>query len=286
VEDLNEPLMHLVRNSASHGIESPEERIAAGKSPTGTVTFIAERKGNSITIGIEDDGRGLDRVAILKKAVETGLVESGKAETMGDKEVFDLIFRPGFSTSKEVGLISGRGVGMDIVRNFALARRGRVEIQTERGKYTRTLLLFPVSTAIIDAMIVTIADLTLAIPVQNIVEAFSLAGMARHRVGTDTDVIDLRGAVLPVIDLDRYFSRQESETSRSMGIVVEDAFGKRYVLTVAKILGKRETVIKSLGSLLKNLKAVSSGTVLSGGTVGYIVDVERIIADESGGSRS
>jgi two-component system chemotaxis sensor kinase CheA len=276
VEGLSEPIMHIIRNAAHHGIESPEERAAAGKPPEGRIHIKAERRGNAIEISVEDDGRGLNKVAILDKAVERGIIGMAQAESMSDAEAYALIFLPGFSTAKEVGAISGRGVGMDVVKSFAAAHRGSVSLATERGRFTRVTMRFPVNTAIIDGMLVRVQGSVYVLPVANVVETIQLSRFARHEVGASTDVVDLRGEVLPVIDLDAYFGAPPSR-GQALGIVIEDSNGKRYTLAVDEVLGKRETVIKPLGSRLGDLGGVSSGTVLSGGEVGLIIDVDRVV---------
>ena len=271
----------MVRNAVHHGIESADERLAQGKAPEGTVLFEAQRKGNTIVIGVEDDGHGLDRPAILRKAVEQGLVDPERCQSMNDKEVWDLIFRPGFSTAETVNQISGRGVGMDIVRAFVTANRGRIEVLTEPAKFTRINLHFPISTAIIDGMIAQVCGVYTIMPVNQVVESLNFNQTTCYRVNERIDVIDLRGSILPVIDLALFFELGRGRAERRVGVVIEDSYQKRYVFLVDQILGKREVVLKPLGSRFRHLKAISSGTVLTGGRIGYVIDPEYII-QESG----
>lgn len=285
VEGLGEPLLHMVRNAVHHGIEPAAERAASGKKAEGTVVFDAQRKGNTIIISVEDDGHGLDRPAILRKAVEQGLVDQDRCHAMNDKEVWDLIFRPGFSTAETVSQISGRGVGMDIVRNFVTANRGRIEVLTEPAKFTRINLHFPISTAIIDGMIAMVGSVSVILPVNQVVESLNFSQADCYRVNERIEVINLRGAILPVIDLGRFFDQDCTVPERRVGVVIEDSYQKRYVFLVDQILGKREVVLKSLGSGFKYLKAISSGTVLTGGRIGYVIDPEYII-QESGARAS
>lgn len=282
VEGLSEPLAHMIRNSAHHGIEKAERRIAMGKSAQGKVRLVAERKGNSIVIAVEDDGKGLDRSAILAKAIERGLVKEESVPGLSDREVWDFIFHPGFSTAGEIGMISGRGVGMDIVKNFVTNNRGRVEVQTEPDRYTKISLHFPVNTAIVDGMIVNVGDLTLIVPVGSIVESLNLVESVYFPVSGRVRVINLRGEILPVIDLGEYFDCVVPPSGSRIGIVVEDSLQRRFVFVVEAIVGKREVVIKTLGSRFKDLKSINSGTVLSGGKVAYLVDVEHIVSDFEG----
>lgn len=277
VEGLTEPLLHMIRNAVHHGIETAEQRQAKGKALEGRVILEAKRLGNSIVISIEDDGKGLSRSAILAKAIALGMVSKERESSITDHEVWDLIFRPGFSTADSVDQISGRGVGMDIVNSFVQANRGRIEIQTEADAFTRINLYFPISTAIIDGMITGVADLTLILPVSQVIESLNFQQFETFQVNGKIDVVNLRGTILPIIDLGIFFDRGPCQNKQCIGVVIENSVRKRFIFLVDRLIGKREVVIKSLGSRFKDLKAINSGTVLAGGLIGYIIDTEHII---------
>ena len=281
VETLSEPLLHIIRNSVHHGIEAAAERLAAGKPASGRVTLGAERRGNTIAISISDDGRGLERDRILEKALQRGLVGTDRADKLTDAEIYNFIFLPGFSTSQEVGIISGRGVGMDIVKTFVANNRGKIDLHTEPGRSTRIDLIFPINTAIVDGMIVTVGALTMVIPVSQVIETMTLAGEAIHPVNGSVDILNRRGQMLPVINLMRYFGETSPDGPVAMGVVVENALKDRFVFGVDRIIGKQEVVIKSLGNRFQDLKAINSGTALSGGRIAYVLDSEFIINDRN-----
>jgi len=199
IESLEEPLMHLVRNALDHGIESADERIREGKTPEGTVRVAAERKGNNIVISVGDDGRGLDRRKILSKAVEKGLVREQDAAGMSDAAVRSLIFVSGFSTNDKVDQISGRGVGMDIVKEAVVRAKGRIVTESTPGKGTVFSLYFPLSTAIIDGMLVRTGTIVFVIPIASIVESLKVKKEQVHKVAEKTDVLDLRGQMIPIL---------------------------------------------------------------------------------------
>jgi two-component system chemotaxis sensor kinase CheA len=201
VEKLEEPLMHLVRNSIAHGIERESERLEQGKSAEGKIVIEAGRRGNTIVVAVEDDGRGLDREMILAKAVEKKLIGAAEGERLSDGEVFDFIFYPGFSTTENVDFLSGRGVGMDIVKTVAAEARGRVEIKTRRGASTRIEMIFPLSTAIIDGLIVRSGATHFIIPVANVIESLRVEKEKIYTVKQTIEVIDLRGEIIPIVSL-------------------------------------------------------------------------------------
>ncbi len=277
MERLEEPLMHLVRNSLDHGIEGAEERTAAGKDVQGTIGLQARRRGNSVVIAVRDDGRGLDRALILRKAVERGLVKADLAEAMTDAQVHNLIFASGFSTADSVTLISGRGVGMDIVRSVVAENRGRIEIETQRGRYAEFRLVFPLSTAIIDGMIIRVGPHVLILPIASVVESLKLQGSALASVSACMEVLNLRGDAIPVIRMREVLGIGDSSADGSIGVVVENSESRKFVLVVDEVMAKREVVIKSLGTKFKDLRGVSSGTVLAGGKIGLVLDVDELV---------
>jgi two-component system chemotaxis sensor kinase CheA len=279
VENLEEPLMHLIRNSMGHGIEGKDARLAKGKPEEGVITLKAERSGNNIAISVEDDGMGLDREEIRGKAVAMGFVSAKDAPTLSENEVFDFIFKQGFSTARSVDSVSGRGVGMDIVKHVTTGSRGRVVIQSEKDRYTRFTLMFPLSTAIIDGMIVKTGPTYFVIPVSHIVESLKIEDTMLTNIENKASVISLRGEIIPVIHMNRFFNmkHEENKNGRRLGVIIENNDKRKYAFIVDEIIAKKEVVIKSLGSMFKNVAGISSGTVLQGGSIGYVLDVDRII---------
>lgn len=277
IENLEEPLMHLIRNSISHGIEDRESRIAKNKPPEGKITIAAERRGNSIVISISDDGKGLDRDKILKKAIDKGIVKEENSLALSNSEIFNLIFIQGFSTADNVDYVSGRGVGMDIVRSVVTELRGKIDIKTEMDKFTRFSLIFPLNTAIIDGMVVRIEDTTFIIPVSSIINSIKIKKDNVHSIKNSINVINVRDEVIPIIDMKEFFQFGKSTLDNSVGVIVENTNKKKFLLVVDEIIAKKEIVIKSLGRKFNRLEGISSGTVLSGGKIGLVMDIEHII---------
>ncbi len=276
IEKLEEPLIHLVRNSVHHGIETAEHRNAKGKPSEGRIIIGAERRGNNIIISIEDDGQGLNRDKIIAKALERNLIKADEINSLNDSQIYNLIFYSGFSTAEQVDLVSGRGVGMDIVKSVVTANKGKIEIQTEKDKFSKFILIFPLSTAIIDGMVIRLEDSTFIVPIASIIESIKIKNESVHNVN-GVFVYKLRDEILPVIDLKAVFKVKANSGFNNIGIVVESSLGKKFVVLVDEIICKKEVVIKSLGRKFKDLKGVSSGTVLAGGKVGLVLDVDQII---------
>jgi two-component system chemotaxis sensor kinase CheA len=276
IESLEEPLMHLIRNALDHGIESAEERVQAGKNPEGTVRIAAERRGNNIVISVGDDGRGLDREKILKKAVTKGLIRERDISDMSDTAVNNLIFVSGFSTNDSVNLISGRGVGMDIVKEAVARAKGHITTDSKPGKGTTFSLHFPLSTAIIDGMLTRTGENIFIIPIASIIESFKVKEEQVHQVATGIQVLDLRGRMIPIIRIAEVFNITESGQG-NIATIVENVSGEQFAVMNDEILAKREVVIKNLGACFKNLKGISSGSVLSGGAIGFVLDIEQVI---------
>ena len=281
VESLEEPLIHLLRNAVYHGIESEAMRKQKKKDPAGLVTIKGERHGNNIIISVSDDGKGLDKEKILKKALDLHLVTEEQMETLSGNRIYNLIFEQGFSTAEKVDYVSGRGVGMDIVRTVAKDNRGKVEIRTVEGEYTEIRLVFPLSTAIIDGMIVRSRGVNYIIPVSHIIESLNLTDRMVQSVKETCEVINLREEIIPVIRMNDVFSVEEGEAvgnGKTLGVIVENNEKKKYVFIVDEILAKKEIVIKSLGGKFTGLKGIVSGTVLQGGKIGFVVDVDQVIS--------
>jgi two-component system chemotaxis sensor kinase CheA len=278
VETLGDPLIHMMRNSCDHGIETAEERLAAGKDPTGTVILRAYHAAGNVVIEIADDGKGLDREKILAKAVERGLVDAGKARDLPDNEVFGMIFQPGFSTAAQVTDVSGRGVGMDVVRKNIESVRGRIEVSSTTGKGTTVTLRLPLTMAIADAMLLRVGKQRYLLPTVTIEQSFRPEpGMVTTVAGQGEQVL-LRGELLPVFRLNELFDIPESCTDPMEGLlIIIEGEGKRCALMVDEILGQQQVVIKSLGQALGTITGVSGGAILGDGRVGLILDSTGIL---------
>lgn len=277
VEALEEPLIHLVRNSLGHGIEDEDERKKKKKNTKGLIKITAERRGNNIVISITDDGRGLDRDKILEKALSKKLIDNDKAKTLNLNEIYNFIFLPGFSTAQNVDIVSGRGVGMDIVKNTVTNLRGYIDINSEKDKFTSINLVFPLSMAIIEGLIVDISGINFIIPVSNVIESLKLDKNMVHSVKHKSRVINLREEIIPIVELNDYFSLETgNQMERLIAVIIENN-KKKYALIIDEIIAKKEIVIKSLGSKFAKLQGISSGTVLSGGKIGYVLNIEHIL---------
>ncbi len=275
IEELADPLMHMIRNSVDHGLERPEERMAAGKNPVGRVTLAAQHQAGQILIEIADDGRGLDSEKILRKARERGLVAPGAH--LSDTEIHNLIFEPGFSTADKVTDVSGRGVGMDVVKKNLAKLRGRIEVLTTPGQGTRFLLKLPLTLAIIDGLVVGVGRERYIVPIHSVLEMLRPAREAVSTVQGKGEMVLVRDSLLPIVRLHRVF-RVEPRTRDpwdSLLIVVESE-GTRFCLMVDGFLGKQEVVIKSLGPSLKSVRGIAGGAILGDGRVGLILDSEGI----------
>ena len=276
VEQIADPLVHLIRNACDHGVEPPDARQAAGKPAEGTLRLSAYHEGGSIVIEIADDGRGLDREAIVQKAVRQGLIRS--AEGMSDAEVDALIFAPGFSTAKKVTEISGRGVGMDVVKKNVEAMRGRVTIHSRTGKGTTFKLVLPLTLAIIDGMLVACGEERYIIPTLSIVESLRPDREMLVSMAEVNEMVNLRGQILPLLRLDRLFglSGARSDPTQALVVVVEGV-GRRVGLLVDEVISQQQVVIKTLGEGLGETPSVAGGAILSDGRVGLILNIEQIV---------
>ena len=277
VDRIGDPLIHLVRNSVDHGIElSPEDRVKANKDETGRVELNAFHKGGNIHIEIKDDGRGLDKTAILKKATEKGLVKEG--QSLNDQDIFNLILLPGFSTAKKVTDVSGRGVGMDVVKRNIEDLRGNIEISSQPGQGSLFSLRLPLTLAIIDGMLVRIGDERYIIPTLSIVQSIRPTPEDVTTVINRGEMIRIRDDLIPLFRLAKLFNIANAVTDLSDGIVivVEDS-GKMTGLLVDELLGQQSTVIKNLGASMKGLTGISGGSILSDGQVGLILDVAGLV---------
>ena len=276
VERIADPLTHLVRNAIDHGIEPADVRLARGKPAKGTATLNAYHDSGSIVIEVSDDGGGLKRDKILAKATERGLVEDGRALT--DSEVFGFIFEAGFSTAEKVTNLSGRGVGMDVVKRNITALRGTVGIKSEEGRGTTVTVRLPLTLAIINGFQVTVGRSSFVLPLESIEECVEFAAEDGH------DFANLRGAVLPFVRLRDVFGTREPPSRRQSIVVVKYA-GERAGLVVDTLVGEFQTVIKPLGKLFRNVKCVSGSSILGNGEVALILDVPLLIDQATAGRR-
>ena len=275
VEKITDPLTHLVRNSCDHGVEMPAERAAAGKSETGTITLSASHQGGSIVIEVRDDGRGLSREKILNKARERGLDVS---DAMSDSEVWQLIFAPGFSTAAVVTDVSGRGVGMDVVKRNIAALNGTVEIDSSEGYGMKVSVRLPLTLAIMDGMSVGVGDEVYILPLSSVVESFQVKADAVSTVGQGSQLVKVRDEYMPVIALEKVFQvpRFDFEKSSDIMVVVE-ADGSRVVLLVDELLGQQQVVVKNLESNYRKVPNVSGATILGDGKVALILDTGALV---------
>ena len=275
VEELADPLMHMVRNSLDHGIETPEGRHEAGKDLKARVTLGASHHAGHILIQVSDDGRGLNKDRIVAKAIEKKLIES--AEHLSDTEIFNLIFEPGFSTAEQVTDISGRGVGMDVVRRKIQQLRGRVEVQSSPGRGTAFLMKLPLTLAIIEGLVVGVGRQRYIVPVLAVKEMLRPAAETMFTVENRKEMALVRERLFPVVRLyQRFHVVPESEDCTKSVLIIAESEGKQFGLLVDEVIGKQEVVIKSLGESLKDIAGVAGGAILGDGRVGLILDMEGI----------
>ncbi|HEY0469933.1 MAG TPA: chemotaxis protein CheA, partial [Polyangiaceae bacterium] len=276
VERIEDPLVHMIRNAIDHAVEPPEERVALGKPAMATLQLSASHEGGSVAIGLSDDCRGLPREIILKKARERGLI-SDSGETLSDQEVFALIFVPGFSTAAAITEISGRGVGMDVVKRSVEDMRGRVLVDSVRGQGTSFKLILPLTLAIIDGMLVASGDERYIIPSLTIVEALQPTAEMVHEVGDGTELIRVRGEILPLLRLGALFSVPETQhPAELMQCVILESAGRKLGLLVDDILTQQQVVIKPLGEGLGTLELLAGAAIMPDGRVGLILNVDRL----------
>lgn len=275
VEVIGDPLVHLIRNSVDHGVEPEEERIAKGKKPKGVVTLRAFHKGNSVAIEIEDDGKGIDPEKMREVAVRKGIVTPEEAKAMDDREAMELIFAPGFSSAEKITDISGRGVGMDVVRTNIKNLKGSVSIHSEVGKGTRFTLSLPLTLAIIDALMVNVAGQMYAIPLDAVSETTKIEARRLTDV-KGRKAVTLRGEVLGIVDLSELLALPRSDAQDVLSVVVIHDNDRRLGLVVDRLLERQEIVIKPLGAYLGDLKGISGATIMGDGSVILILDPHEI----------
>lgn len=275
VDEIYNPLVHMIRNSVDHGIESAVERLKQGKPEKGLIQLKAYHRGGNVVIEIVDDGKGLDRTKILNKAIKNGLIEND--EGMSDQDVFRMIFLPGLSTAEKITDVSGRGVGMDVVKQAVEKLRGKIEIESAPGKGTALVTSFPLTMAIIDGMIVKIGPERYILPTSAIRQAFRPQENAYANVVGKGELINVMGRLMPLVRLYELFNiRPEKMIPWEAIVLVVDGESQSKCMMVDKIIGKTEVVIKNLGERLKNLRGVSGGAIMGDGQIGLILDPEGI----------
>ncbi|WP_310530488.1 chemotaxis protein CheA [Novosphingobium sp.] len=282
IERLGEPMTHLIRNAVDHGIESTEDRLAAGKNPEGTLTLSAEQRSGRILIRIADDGKGIDRARVYAKAVEKGLIAADAQ--MSDEEIDHLIFAPGFSTAQTVSNVSGRGVGMDVVRQNVKDLGGRITIESEQGKGTSFTLTLPLTLAISDGMIVSVGDQTLVVPLANVVESLRALPGDIQGMGSTRQMLNVRGRYIPIIPVCSVIGANNCSDAATDGVLIvvdTQAVGKAALLVDA-ISDQRQFVIKSLDTNYRSVDGVAGATILGDGRVALIVDVDGLVARDLG----
>ena len=275
VEDISDPMMHIIRNAIDHGIESPEKRISIGKEEKGSIRISSYQKGNHVVIEVEDDGNGIDLDRVKAKALQKGLVND--VTSLSDKDVLDFIFMPGFSTTDSVSEVSGRGVGMDVVRNNIAAVSGMVDIETSKGLGSRFIITLPITLAIIKALIIRCAERTYALPITSVMESLLLTD-ADIRTVERKEVIQLREHTLPLLRLETFFSTTRStERPREFYVVVVGVAEKRLGIVVDDLLGQQDIVIKSLGDSFKRFRGISGAADLGDQRTILVLDVGGMI---------
>lgn len=277
IEKIGDPLVHLVRNSLDHGIELPDKRVAGGKPETGTIELNAYHQGGNIIIEIKDDGQGMDRDKLLNKAIDKGLVTAD--DMLSDKQIFELIFMPGFSTAEQVSDVSGRGVGMDVVRRNIQELGGGVEIDSQLGVGTTMTIRLPLTLAILDGQTVTVGDENYIIPIISIIESIQIKPEMLNRIGGEGETFKLRDEYIPIIKLHEVFALDNAaQVKLDNGLlVVVEADGTHVGLFVDDLLGQQQVVIKSLENNYKKIEGFSGATILGDGSVALILDMPGIL---------
>jgi two-component system chemotaxis sensor kinase CheA len=272
IDQLGDPLMHLIRNSMDHGIEMPEQRLAAGKPASGTIHLSAQHAGAQVLVSVADDGRGIDREAVRIRALERGLIAADAR--LSESETFSLIMAPGFSTAKEVSDVSGRGVGMDVVRKNVEALRGSIDVASQPGLGTTVTLRLPLTLAIIDGLLVRVGETRFVIPLANTVECVELTREDIKRTN-GKHLANVRGEIIPYIRLSESLGLRRPRPEREQVMVAETEHG-RFGFVVDQVLGNHQTVIKNLGRIYRDVQVISGATILGDGTVALILDLHRM----------
>ncbi len=277
IEELNDPLVHMIRNSCDHGIEPPEDRVKTGKPETGTITLDADQEGNAIVLKIGDDGKGMDPDKLKAKAVDKGIITEEQAAQLTKRDALQLIFRPGFSTAVKVSSVSGRGVGMDVVRTNIQKLKGLIEIESEVGQGSTFVIKLPLTLAIIQGLLVRVHEETFAVPLSSVVEVVAINEENVYKMNRQ-EVIRIREDVMPLLRLDTVLKTRKIEKElKNRNVVVVGYAHRRVGFVCDELLGQQEIVIKSLGEYLGKIRGVAGSTILGDGRVIMIIDVAELI---------
>ena len=278
IDEIGDPLMHILRNSADHGLESPEIRVEKGKNPVGQIALNAYQDGNNVVIEVSDDGNGIDVERVRDKAIEKGTITPEQAETMSDKDIVDLLFRPSFSTAKSVTDVSGRGVGLDVVKTKIESLGGDVEVKTKLGEGSTFIIRLPLTLAIIQALMVEVGLEKYAISLGTI-QTIEDVEKTDIKLVQQKEVINLRGTVIPIIRLSKVLDIPETdENAETLTVVIIKKGERQAGLVVDRLIGQQEIVIKSLGKYIANSsKLISGATILGDGEVALIIDANTLV---------
>ncbi|MDR3627546.1 MAG: chemotaxis protein CheA, partial [Ignavibacteriaceae bacterium] len=278
IEEINDPLVHLIRNAVDHGIETPENRKLSGKDPMGTVILSAEQEGNQIIITIEDDGKGIDPEFLKDKAVSKGLITKEKAKELSKQDAYNLIFIPGFSTAEKVTNVSGRGVGLDVVKTNVAKLRGIISIDSVVGRGTKMIVKLPLTLAIISGMIVKVKSEKVVIPLNSVIEVLRVHVEDIHTINSH-EAIRRRDSIIPLVSIDNLLYTDKTDADKSVWqyVVVIGLVEKRFGIKVDELLGQKEVVIKSLGNYLGNINGIAGSTIMGDGTVVMILDISELL---------
>jgi two-component system chemotaxis sensor kinase CheA len=282
VEELSDPLMHIIRNAIDHAIEQPEARAAAGKERRGVVKLAANQKANHVQITVEDDGKGIDEERVCQVAIQKGLVPAHSTADLSRREMLNFIFLPGFSTAREVTELSGRGVGLDVVKTNIANLSGIIDVHSEPGKGTRFEITLPVTLAIIRALVVNVVGRTYAVPLNAVLEILNVTP-EEIRTIESREVITLRGATLPLVRLGKLFGHEKSPSGKPMFVVVVGLAQERLGIAVDDLLGQQDIVIKALGRVLQSVKGIAGATDLGNRKTVLVLDVGAIIEEVMAG---
>ena len=285
IDEIGEPLLHLIRNAVDHGIETPEKRKCCGKPAMGVLKLTASHQSNTIVITVEDDGRGMSADMLKESAVAKGLLESSEAKSLTDQEGLQLVFLPGFSTSRTVTETSGRGVGLDVVNTTVTSFNGIIEIESEIGIGTRFSIKLPLTLAIINALMVEVSGETFAIPLSGVLESIKIHTSEIHDVSSG-EILQIRDRLLPIVRLDRFFGLRRAAERETEYVVIVGSGEKRGGIVVDRLRGQQEIVIKGMDDYLGELPGISGGTVLGDGRISLILDITSLIGNKKTGGSS
>lgn len=282
IDKLAEPLTHMIRNAVDHGLEMPEKRIAAGKSAEGTVKLTAKHRSGRIVIELSDDGAGINREKVRQKAIDNDLIAADA--NLSDEEIDNLIFHAGFSTADKVSDLSGRGVGMDVVKRSIQALGGRINISSKPGQGSVFTMSLPLTLAVLDGMVVTVAGQTLVVPLTAIVETLQPDAAAIHSFGATQRLISIRNSFCPLVDVGRIlnFRATQANPVEGVALLVESEGGGQRALMVDAIQGQRQVVIKSLEANYTHVPGIAAATILGDGRVALILDVDAVVSASRG----